>query len=55
MKTIKLPNRDKWEEILRRPAQKKVNLEAIVSDIFSEIKENGDEALKEFIFSLCLV
>tara|TARA_Y100000766_G_scaffold35837_1_gene25658 strand:+ start:1432 stop:2715 length:1284 start_codon:yes stop_codon:yes gene_type:complete len=48
MKTIKLPNRDKWEELLKRPLQKKANLEAVVSNVFNEIKKNGDEALKEF-------
>jgi histidinol dehydrogenase len=48
MKTIKHPKRDVWEDILKRPSQKKTNLEAIVTDVFNEIKKRGDEALKEF-------
>jgi histidinol dehydrogenase len=48
MKTIKHPKRDVWKDILKRPSQKKTNLEAIVTDVFNEIKKRGDEALKEF-------
>lgn len=48
MKTIKHPKRDVWEDILKRPSQKKANLETIVTDVFNEIKKRGDEALKEF-------
>jgi histidinol dehydrogenase len=48
MKTIKHPKRDVWEDILKRPSQKKTNLETIVTDVFNEIKKRGDEALKEF-------
>ncbi len=48
MKTIKYPRKENWGEILKRPVQKKDNLEAIVTDVFNEIKENGDFALKNF-------
>ncbi|MFL2582075.1 MAG: histidinol dehydrogenase [Flavobacteriales bacterium] len=48
MKTIKYPSRDNWEELLKRPVQKKANLEAVVAGVFNEIKKNGDQALKEF-------
>ena len=48
MKTIKYPSRDNWEELLKRPVQKKANLEAVVGGVFNEIKKNGDQALKEF-------
>ena len=48
MKTVKLPSKSEWSEILKRPTQEKANLEAIVSSVFNEIKANGDEALKTF-------
>ncbi len=48
MKTIKYPSRENWEELLKRPVQKKANLEAIVTDVFNEVKDNGDSALKDF-------
>jgi len=48
MKTIKYPSRENWEELLKRPVQKKANLEAIVTDVFNAVKENGDSALKDF-------
>ena len=48
MKTIKYPNKETWEVILKRPNQKKANLENTVTDVFNEIKLKGDKALKEF-------
>ena len=48
MKTIKYPGRENWEELLKRPVQKKTNLEAVVTDVFNEVKDNGDSALKDF-------
>ena len=48
MKTIKYPGKENWEELLKRPIQKKANLEAIVTDVFNEVKDNGDSALKDF-------
>jgi len=48
VKTVKLPSKSDWSEILKRPTQEKANLEAIVSGVFDEIKANGDEALKTF-------
>lgn len=48
MKTVKLPSKSEWSEILKRPTQEKANLEAIVSSVFNEIKANGDKALKTF-------
>ncbi len=47
MKTIKYPDRKSWEKLLKRPTQKKANLEALVNDVFNEIKTNGDKALIE--------
>ena len=48
MKTIKYPSKENWEELLKRPAQKKTNLEAIVTDVFNEVRKNGDSAVKDF-------
>ena len=48
MKTIKYPSKENWEELLKRPVQKKTNLEAIVTDVFNEVRKNGDSALKDF-------
>lgn len=48
MKTIKYPNKDTWSEILKRPAQEKKNLEAIVLGVFEDIKKDGDKALKSY-------
>ena len=48
MKTIKHPNKEIWQDILKRPRQKKANLENIVTDVFNEIKKRGDKALKDF-------
>ncbi len=48
MKTIKYPSKENWEELLKRPVQKKTNLEAIVTDVFNEVRKNGDNALKDF-------
>ncbi len=48
MKTIKHPNKETWQDILKRPRQKKANLENIVTDVFNEIKKRGDKALKDF-------
>ena len=47
-KTSKYPEREQWDEILKRPTQEKANLESIVSGVFEAIKTNGDQALKEF-------
>jgi len=48
LKTIKYPNKDTWSEILKRPAQEKKNLEAIVLGVFEDIKKDGDKALKSY-------
>jgi len=42
------PPRDTWEKILQRPTFETQQLEATVSDILSEIKTRGDEAVREY-------
>ena len=48
MKTYLYPEKKDWEGILKRPTQKKANLELIVTSVFNDIKTDGDKALKEY-------
>lgn len=48
MEFFKYPDRKDWANILKRPTQEKANLEAIVAEVFNEIKTKGDVALKEY-------
>jgi len=48
MKIIIKPKQESWKEILKRPAKSKKDLTAIVEQVFKEIKENGDDALKKY-------
>ncbi len=48
MKTYINPNKSEWPEILRRPTKTVDDIEAIVNDVFSEVKANGDNAIKSF-------
>ncbi|HEX8334160.1 MAG TPA: histidinol dehydrogenase, partial [Segetibacter sp.] len=44
----KYPVREQWLKLLERPALETSSLEASVSNILMEVKENGDEALRRF-------
>lgn len=48
MKTIKYPNRKDWPEILKRPAFDTSFLEKTVGDILTDVKQNGDSAIKKY-------
>ncbi|MGA2297710.1 MAG: histidinol dehydrogenase [FCB group bacterium] len=48
MKIIINPSRTDWSEILKRPAINTAELEAMVSPVLSEVKSNGDYALKKY-------
>ncbi len=48
MQVIKHPNKTEWSKLLKRPALDSSSLEASVSNILKQVKENGDEALKRF-------
>lgn len=48
MKTIKYPNRTEWAALLKRPAMNVASLESIVSSVLSDIKANGDVAVKKY-------
>lgn len=48
MKIIKYPNRTEWTTLLKRPAMNVASLESIVSSVLSDIKANGDVAIKKY-------
>lgn len=48
MQIIKYPNRNTWSEILARPALDTKNLEQTVADILSNVRADGDKALKRY-------
>jgi histidinol dehydrogenase len=48
MKTIKYPARENWKEILQRPAIDNSSLQEKVRAVISEVKLNGDAAVKKF-------
>ncbi|PQB04440.1 histidinol dehydrogenase [Aureitalea marina] len=48
MKIYIEPNRKKWQDILRRPSQSYDEIEPTVLEIFSEIKQKGDQALLRY-------
>ena len=48
MKKILSPKKSEWEEILRRPTQTLEDIEATVSEIFSEIRKKGDTAVAKY-------
>ncbi|NJB86722.1 histidinol dehydrogenase [Lewinella marina] len=42
------PSRDRWEELLQRPASDLGKLEATVREVMNRVKEEGDAALREY-------
>lgn len=46
MKTIKFPKREEWNEILTRPALDTQFLERTVANILTDVRTNGDDALR---------
>jgi histidinol dehydrogenase len=48
MQVIKNPDPKEWKRICKRPAMDISSLEASVSNILKEVKENSDEAVKRF-------
>lgn len=49
MKKIFDPKRATWPEILKRPTQSYSDIEPIVKQIFDEVSDEGDTALKRYI------
>ena len=48
MKVIKNPLKTNWSELTKRPEIERNQLNQIVSDIMSNVKENGDQAIFEY-------
>ncbi|WP_120213603.1 histidinol dehydrogenase [Epilithonimonas arachidiradicis] len=48
MKQYKYPPISEWKSLCERPLQNQENLESQVKEVFSEVKDNGDKALKFF-------
>ena len=49
MKKILDPKKDTWAEILKRPTQSYTDLEPLVAEIFDEVADQGDVAVKKYI------
>jgi len=48
MNKLYTPEPKDWKEILRRPTQTLEDIEVIVTDIFKEIKQKGDQAIVKY-------
>ncbi len=48
MQKISYPNREKWEELLKRPTRSVSDIEETVNTIFEEIKAEGDTAIRNY-------
>ncbi|AZI56771.1 histidinol dehydrogenase [Epilithonimonas vandammei] len=46
MKQYKYPPTSEWKSLCERPLQNQENLESQIKEVFSEVKNNGDKALK---------
>jgi histidinol dehydrogenase len=47
MKIISFPARSEWPELLARPVQESETIERVVQPILKQVKEQGDQALRE--------
>ena len=48
MKIFENPNPKDWAKLLERPTKTVDDIEAIVNDVFSEVKTSGDSAIKSY-------
>lgn len=48
MNIVRYPGKNSWSELVKRPVLKKEQLNELIAEIFSEVKENGDAALLNF-------
>ena len=48
MQIINNPNKREWSEILKRPTQTLEDIEETVNQIFNEVNQKGDEAIKKY-------
>src|SRR6187399_1553659 len=45
---IKYPERNNWQEIIKRPVLETASLEKAVNKILEKVKEKGDKAVKKY-------
>lgn len=48
MQIIKNPNQNEWSTILKRPTQEVKDIEKTVEQVFSDVIEQGDQAIKKY-------
>lgn len=48
MKKIYNPKPETWSDLLKRPTQTIADIEATVNEVFSEVKQKGDAAVKKY-------
>ncbi|WP_396601092.1 histidinol dehydrogenase [Algibacter sp. R77976] len=48
MKIISNPNKASWKDVLKRPTQTVDDIEDVVNQIFKEVSDRGDDAIKEY-------
>jgi histidinol dehydrogenase len=48
MNTIKYPNRSEWTSLIQRPTIAQQELLTLVNQVFNEIKNDGDKAVKKY-------
>lgn len=48
MQTFINPSKEQWAEIIQRPQIEQVKLKNIVSEILADVKQNGDQAVKNY-------
>ncbi|MES2485784.1 MAG: histidinol dehydrogenase [Bacteroidota bacterium] len=48
MQKILYPNRDAWQVLCQRPTLPQLDVEGLTEQVFSEIKRNGDVAVKKY-------
>ena len=48
MEWVRYPQRELWDGLLRRPEKDVSTMEALVGEVFEEVKARGDRALREY-------
>ncbi|WP_298763948.1 histidinol dehydrogenase [uncultured Polaribacter sp.] len=48
MKIINNPHKKDWKKILERPTKTVDDIEGVVNDVFTDVKENGDKAIAKY-------
>lgn len=48
MQIINNPDKNTWEDILKRPTQTVDDIEGVVGEVFNDVKTNGDSAIKTY-------